>query len=211
MTKDKGLATIELPYSMEMEHYLVLRGRQMHQMTDEEFYRFCQDNRDLRIERNEHREIIIMSPTGSLSGYLNAEILRQLANWNIEHKLGKTFDSSTGFKLPDGSNRSPDAAWVSNEAWNQLSEAEKRKFAPLCPEFVVELKSDTDDIADLKKKMQMWLINGCQLAWLIDPDEEKAYVYRPDRAVELVEGFDQTLSGEDVLPKFSLHLSLLTD
>ncbi len=166
---------------MEMEHYFVLRGRQIRQMTDKEFYRFCQDNCDLRIERNEYQEIIIMSPTSSLSGYLNTEILRQLANWNIEHKLGKTSDSSTGFKLPDGSNRSPNAAWVSNEVWNQLSEAEKRKFAPLCPEFVIELKSDTDDIADLKKKMQMWLINGCRLACLIDPHEEKAHVYRPDR------------------------------
>ncbi len=196
---------------MEMEHYLVLRGRQMHQMTDEEFYHFCQDNRDLRIERNEHQEIIIMSPTGSLSGYLNNIISSQLYLWNQTAKLGRTFDSSTGFKLPDGSNRSPDAAWVSNEAWNRLTEAEKRKFAPLCPEFVIELKSDTDDIADLKKKMQMWLSNGCRLAWLIDPDEEKAYVYRPDRAVESVEGFDQTLSGEDILPGFSLDLSLLND
>ncbi|MEM9833729.1 MAG: Uma2 family endonuclease [Bacteroidota bacterium] len=192
-----------------MEHYLVLRGRQMYQMTDEEFYRFCQDNRDLRIERNEHQEIIIMSPTGSLSGYLNNIISSQLYLWNQTAKLGKTFDSSTGFKLPDGSNRSPDAAWVSNKAWDQLSETEKRKFAPLCPEFVIELKSDTDDIEDLKKKMQMWLTNGCRLAWLIDPDEEKAYVYRPDRAVELAEGFDRTLSGEDVLPDFSLDLSLL--
>ena len=183
----------------------------MHQMTDEEFYHFCQDNRDLRIERNEHQEIIIMSPTGSLSGYLNNIIASQLYLWNQTAKLGRTFDSSTGFKLPDGSNRSPDAVWVSNEAWNRLTEAEKRKFAPLCPEFVIELKSDTDDIADLKKKMQMWLSNGCRLAWLIDPDEEKAYVYRPDRAVESVEGFDQTLSGEDILPGFSLDLSLLND
>lgn len=196
---------------MEMEHYHVLRGRQVHQMTDEEFYEFCLDNRDLRIERNEHQEIIIMSPTGSLSGKRNAEILRQLANWNVQHKLGKTFDSSTGFKLPDGSNRAPDAAWVSNATWDALSDEEKRKFAPLCPEFVIERKSDTDDLEDLKEKMHMWLRNGCQLAWLIDPDEQQAYLYHPNTTTETISGFGQTLSGENILPGFSLDLSLLNE
>lgn len=196
---------------MEMEHYHVLRGRHIHKMTDEEFYRFCLDNPDLRIERNEQQEIIIMSPTGSLSGHLNAEILRQLANWSVKNGLGKVFDSSTGFKLPDGSSRSPDASWVSNQAWKKLTKEEKRKFAPVCPEFVIELKSDTDDLADLKKKMRMWLHNGCQLAWLIDPDSQQSYLYRPSREPEAVVGFDQNLSGETVLPGFILDLSLLTE
>lgn len=192
-------------------HQYILRGRVIHQMTDDEFYQFCIDNPELRLERNEHQEIIIMSPTATTSGYFNSEVSRQLANWNKQTRLGKTFDSSTGFLLSDGSVRSPDAAWVSDQQWSKLTAEQKKKFAPLCPEFVIEVKSESDNLSDLQKKMQIWISNGCLLAFLIDPELKQSFIYAKNAAVEQVKGFDKQLSGGTVLPEFELDLSELED
>ncbi|MEK6480582.1 Uma2 family endonuclease [Catalinimonas sp. 4WD22] len=192
-------------------HQYVLRGKVIHQMSDDEFFQFCVDNPELRIERNEQQEIIIMSPTGTISGFNSSECFGQLYLWNKQSKLGKTFDSSTGFLLPDGSVRSPDAAWVSNQQWSQLTAEQKKKFAPLCPEFVIEVKSDSDNLGDLQKKMQMWISNGCQLAFLIDPEVKQSFVYDKDGTVQQLKGFDKQLSGNAVLPDFLLELTELED
>ena len=179
-------------------------------MSDDEFFRFCHDNQPLRIERDHKKQIIIMSPTGSESGLINNEISRQLANWNKRMKLGKTFDSSTGFTLPDQSMRSPDASWILSERWNKLDRSEKKKFAPICPDFVIEVKSDSDSINYLKNKMvEVWVKNGVRLAWLIDPEKQVTYVYHEDGSEELVEGFQRKLSAEVVLPDFMLDLAEL--
>lgn len=185
---------------------IVLKGKEMQLLTDEEFFAFCQANPEINIERNSKREIIIMSPTGALSSSRNAEIIAQLRNWNDKANLGFVFDSSGGFLLPDQSIKSPDAAWVSSEKWNTLSEEEKERFAPICPEFVVGLKSKSDRLADLQEKMQEWIKNGVQLGWLIDPDEETIYVYRPQHVLQTKKGFHKKLPADPVLPGFTLDL-----
>lgn len=121
-------------------------------LSDEEFYNFCRENRDLHIERNANQDIIIMSPTGYITGDRNSEIIRQLGNWNKKSKSGRVFDSSTGFALPNGAVKSPDAAWISHEQDQQLSPEDRKKFAPVCPDFVIELKSENDDIPECKTK-----------------------------------------------------------
>jgi len=179
-------------------------------MSDDEFFQFCHDNRPLRIERDENQQIIIMSPTGSLTGYLNNIVSSELYHWNKQTKLGKTFDSSTGFTLADGSKRSPDASWVSIEKWDALTLQEKQKFAPVCPEFVVELKSTNDSIEYLQKKIQnVWIKNGTVLAWLIDPDQEQVYIYKRDGSQEVISGFDQKLTADDLLVGFKIDLQEL--
>lgn len=178
-------------------------------LSDEEFFNFCQENRDLRIEKTANQDIIIMSPTGYLTGDRNSEIVTQLRLWNKKAKSGRVLDSSTGFTLPSGAMRSPDAAWVSNERDQMLTPAERRRFAPVCPDFVVELKSQTDTIPDLQAKMEEWIENGCRLGWLIDADEEKVYLYQKDQPTEMVQGFDKMIEGGEVLPGFTLILSEL--
>lgn len=187
---------------------IILRGKEV-QMSDEEFFAFCQSNPDLNIERNAQREIIIMSPTGTLSGHFNAYINAQLYQWNTRHQLGIVFDSSTGFTLPDQSVKSPDASWLSLEKWQKLTPDQQEKFAPVCPEFVVELKSKNDRLDDLQEKMQSWLENGTHLGWLNVPEEETVYVYRAGQPVHQHQGFQTKLSADPVLPGFSLDLSKL--
>ncbi|MBC6608016.1 Uma2 family endonuclease [Hymenobacter sp. BT188] len=189
---------------------ILLGGSYLERMSDDEFFDFCQQHPDLRIERTANHEIIIMSPTGSLSSQRNAEINFQLSLWNRERRLGRVFDSNGGFRLPDGSMRAPDAAWLANARWNALTLEQQKKFAPLCPEFVLELASETDSVTDLQAKMLDWLSNGAQLAWLIVPETETAYIYRPGQPEpEVVQGFDNELSGEAVLPGFRLRLAEL--
>lgn len=187
----------------------VLKGEITAGLSDAEFFRFCLDNPDLRIERNNKLEISIMSPTGSLSGRVNAEINRQLSTWNYESKGGIVFDSSTGFTLPDRSVLSPDASWLSNEKWNKLSDDERDRFAPICPEFVIEVRPKSDSLETLKTKMQHWLANGAQLAWLIDPIEGISYVYRNNQADHVITGMDKKITGEAPVTGFVLNLSLL--
>lgn len=179
-------------------------------MSDEEFFRFCHDNQPLRIERDHKKQIIIMSPTGSESGFLNFIISGQLYQWYKQTKNGKFFDSSAGFTLPDGSVRSPDASWVASSKWDELALAAKQRFAPICPDFVIELKSKKDAIDYLKSKMtDVWIKNGVQLGWLIDPEAKITYVYHADGSEEVVEGFQRKLSAGTILPDFALDLAEL--
>ncbi len=187
----------------------VLKGSFIERMTDEEFFHFCQDNRDLKFERNANGEIVFMSPTFFLTGNQNSEIITQLHNWNKKVKLGRTVDSDTGFYLRNGAMRNPDAAWVSNERLKSVPKEELEKFPHLCPDFIVELKSKSDRLKDLKDKMKEWIDNGCRLGWLIDADEETVYIYRPDKEEELLTNFDNKLSAEPELPGFELILSEL--
>ena len=189
-------------------HAITLKSSYLNKMTEEEFFLFCQENKELKIERSSNQEIIVMAPTGSYAGSLNNEVSRQLANWNVRYKKGITFDSSAGFTLPDHSIRSPDASWVMHEKWDQLTLEEKKRFAPVCPDFVVELKSASDELKDLQEKMKVWIKNGCRLGWLIDVEAETVYVYKAGDTAE-VTGFNRKLSGEEVLKGFQLDLSLL--
>ena len=176
------------------------------ELNDDELFRLCEANKEIRIERNTHGELILMAPTGSESSRKNNEIGRQLANWNKEQGLGYTFDSSGGFRLPNGAMRAPDLAWIARERWENLSDEERRTFAPLTPDFIVELMSDSDYPELSRQKMEEWMENGCRLGWLIDPEREEVHIYRQNGQRETVRGFDQTLSGEEILPGFLLHL-----
>ena len=188
---------------------LPLYGLNYDGLTDEEFFTLCAKNETSRIERDSNRQIYIMAPTGSLTGNTNLKIATQLAQWNQKENSGVAFDSSAGFTLPDDSVFSPDASWMQNEKWNNISKEDKLKFAHVCPDFVIELKSPSDNIKYLTAKMHKWIENGCSLAWLINPDNKTAFIFRKDGTVEKVTGFNNVLSGEDVLQGFKLKLSLL--
>lgn len=175
-------------------------------MTVTEFYAFCQANRDLRIERTANGEVIIMPPAFSDTGNRNLKIAQQLANWADQDGTGETFDSSTGFTLPNGATRSPDAAWIRLERWNALTETEKASFAPICPNFVVELKSSSDTLSGLKAKMAEYLDNGVSLGFLIDRQQRQVHVYRPGQAPEVLENPD-AVSGDPELPGLSLQMA----
>ncbi len=189
---------------------LVLRDSITGSMTNEEFLKFCLENPGLRIERNSNLEIIIMSPVSTLSGRYSSEIFGQLYIWNRNQGQGIVFDASTGFALTDRSVLSPDASWISKKRWNVLSEEDKNKFAPICPEFIIEVRSKSDNIDDLKKKMTVWLKNGAQLGWLIDPIEKTSYIFRFNSGIEKIEGFKGTIKAEGIVEGFELDLSLLT-
>ena len=185
-------------------------GSFLKQMSDEEFFDFCQRNRDWRIERSKEGDIIIMAPTGTKSGGRNFELIGSFWIWVKQDGSGKGFDSSTGFKLPNGATRSPDLAWVRNERWNALSEKEQTEFAPLCPDFVVELRSATDSLSRLQDKMAEYMENGAELGWLIDPSERKVYIYRKLSDVEILDN-PQTVSGEPTLRGFALDVRNVWD
>jgi Uma2 family endonuclease len=172
------------------------------ELTDKQFYRLCRDNPDLRFELTAQRELIIMSPTGSKTGWRNGKILQRLANWSDVDGSGICFDSSTGFTLPNGAKRSPDAAWVRRQVWESLTDEQQDEFAPICPEFLIELLSSKDSLTDLRQKMQEYIENGTRLGWLIDPGTRRVYIYRPGQPVECLET-PATLSGDPVLPGFT--------
>ena len=175
-------------------------------LTDEQFYQLSLANRDLRLERTASGEVIIMPPTGGGTGKRNSDLNIQLGLWNRETKLGFVFDSSTGFKLPNGATRSPDAAWVKRDCWDALTLEQQEQFPPLCPDFVVELQSPSDALADARLKMQEYLENGVQLGWLIAPKIRQVEIYRPNRELEIVQS-PAILSGEEVLTGFVLDLT----
>ncbi len=175
------------------------------QLTDEQFFQLCQHHRDYQFERTKLGELIIMTPTGSETGNRNLEIGVQLGIWNKKYKLGVAFDSSTGFKLPNGAERSPDASWVRKERWNALTLEQQQKFAPLCPDFVIELLSSTDSLPKTREKMVEYIENNARLGWLIDRKNKQVEIYRPGKEVE-IRLSPVTLSGEDVLPHFVLEL-----
>ncbi|MEH2310454.1 MAG: Uma2 family endonuclease [Nostoc sp.] len=174
-------------------------------LTDDQFFQMCQQNRDYRFERTASGELLIMPPTGSDTGNRNFDMVVELGIWNKQTKLGKGFDSSTGFTLPNGAERSPDASWVKIERWNALTPEQQEKFAPICPDFVVELRSRTDSLKELQDKMQEYIENGAQLGWLIDRKNKRVEIYRPGKDVEILDN-PISLSGENVLPGFVLDL-----
>ncbi|MFK0731899.1 MAG: Uma2 family endonuclease [Gloeotrichia echinulata GP01] len=175
------------------------------ELTDEQFFQICQNNRDLRLERTAEGELVIMPPTGWETGNRNSRLTQRLGNWADADGTGLAFDSSTGFKLPNGADRSPDASWVSRERLVALN-PDPTKFLPMAPDFAVELRSATDNLPKLQQKMQEYINNGVRLAWLIDPHNQRVEIYRPGQEVEILQS-PTSLSGEDVLPGFVLDLA----
>ncbi|MEQ9359256.1 MAG: Uma2 family endonuclease [Coleofasciculus chthonoplastes F3-SA18-01] len=180
-------------------------------LTDEQFYQLCMANEEHRMELTAEGDLIIMPPTGGESGIRNSDLNADLVIWNRQTRLGYVFDSSTIFKLPNGAKRSPDVSWVIRERWEALSPDDRRRFPPLCPDFVIELRSETDSLPPLQRKMEEYLANGLRLGWLLDPQTPLAEIYRPDREVETLNFSTQQispcLSGESVLPEFILDLT----
>ena len=177
-------------------------------LTDEQFYQLCLNNRDLRFERNKNGDLLIMSPTGGETGNRNGRLIQQLFNWSDIDGTGISFDSSTGFKLPNGANRSPDASWIPLTKWNAMTNQQQQKFLPLCPDFVIELLSPSDKLQETQEKMREYLDNGSLLGWLINRQDKQVEVYRQGKDIEVLDAPDR-LSGEGTLPKFVLNLQLI--
>ncbi|MCW9680615.1 Uma2 family endonuclease [Dolichospermum planctonicum UHCC 0167] len=173
--------------------------------TDDKFVEIVAANKDLRLELSSQGELSIMSPTGGETGDRNLELGGQVWFWNRQNGLGKAFDSSTGFKLPNGATRSPDVSWIKIERWNALTPEQRKRFLPLCPDFVIELVSESDDLADTQAKMREYIANGLQLGWLINPKSQQVEIYRPNQEIEVLES-PTSVSGEDVLLGFILDL-----
>lgn len=174
-------------------------------LTAEQFYQLCAEHPDLKLERNANGELIVMPPTGGETGKRNVKLSTQLDLWNEQTELGEVFDSSTGFTLPNGADRSPDASWVEKYRWEALTPQQREKFIPLCPDFVIELVSPSDSLKKVQEKMQEYIENGCRLGWVINRKKREAEIYRPGRNVEVLQS-PQTLDGEDVLPGFVMNL-----
>jgi Uma2 family endonuclease len=174
-------------------------------LSDDQFYQLCRDNPDVKFERNESGEIIVMSPTGGETGKSNAKLTTRFVLWNEETKLGEVFDSSTCFKLPNGSDRSPDVSWIKLERWNALKPEQREKFPPIAPDFVLELMSPSDSLRETQAKMQEYINAGVKLGWLIDRKTRSVEIYRQGQPKEVLES-PTSLSGEDILPGFILDL-----
>jgi Uma2 family endonuclease len=186
--------------SLELPSDIALR------VTQAQFEALVVANCDLRLERTAAGELIVNPPTGGESGKRNLSISTQLGNWFEAHEdLGEAFDSSTGFRLPNGADRSPDASWVSRDRWEALTPQQRKGFVPLCPDFVVELRSESDSLPKLQAKMGEYIDNGARLGWLIDPQNRRVEIYRAGRGVEVLENPTE-LSAEEVLPGFMLNL-----
>jgi Uma2 family endonuclease len=179
-------------------------------VTDEQFWELSRSNPELRMERTSDGELVVMPPTGSEGGNRNAEITTDIGIWNRQTGLGKVFDSSTGFRLPNGATRAPDTSWITNERWNSIPLEQRKKFAPICPDFVLELASDSDDLDTLRKKMDEYMENGCRLGWLIIPQQRQVEIYRRDRPMEILLN-PPSLSGESVLPGLVFSLKIIFD
>ncbi len=175
--------------------------------TDEEFEQIVEFNKELRLELTAEGKLIIMSPTGGETGNRNFDLIGQIWLWSRKNNLGKAFDSSTGFKLPNGATRSPDASWIKMERWDALTPQQRKKYLPLCPDFAVELVSESDDVEDTRKKMQEYIENGLRLGWLINPKDKQVEIYRAGKEVEILNS-PTSLSGEDVLEGFLLDLQV---
>ncbi|WP_373514475.1 Uma2 family endonuclease [Persicitalea sp.] len=177
-------------------------------ITEEMFFDLCQANRDLRMERDQYGNITIMSPTGMSTGNFNAEFLFEVVLWNRETQLGYVFDSSSGYTLPNGAVRSPDVSWIAKERWEGIPEADRKVFTHTYPDFVVEIRSESDRLKELKAKMEEYRTNGCRLGWLIDRKGKAVYIYRANGDVEIVKGESVALSGEGVLPGLVVEVGL---
>ncbi|BAY69978.1 Uma2 family endonuclease [Anabaena sp. FACHB-709] len=178
------------------------------ELTDEQFFQICQANRDLKFERTATGELIIMPPTGGETGNKNARITQQIMNWTDADGTGIAFDSSTCFKLPNGADRSPDAAWIKLSRWNALTEEQKEKFPPICPDFVIELLSPSDSLKVAQEKMREYIDNGVRLGLLINRKSRQVEIYRQGKEVEVLES-PVTVSGEDILNGFVLNLGMI--
>jgi Uma2 family endonuclease len=177
------------------------------QWTEEEFFAFCEANSELRIEREANGNIVLMAPTGGSTGNRNSGLTARLWLWNDQAKLGYTFDSSTGFRLASGAMRSPDVAWVEKSRYEGLTDEQQAQFLPLAPDFVIELRSPSDPLVNLQKKLLEWIENGVQLAWLIDPKARRVSIFREDGSIEVKEADESAqvvLGGEKVLPGFEM-------
>lgn len=174
-------------------------------ISDTQLEQLCADNPEARFETTPSGELIIMSPTGSLTGEKNSDLLIQIGIWNRQHKLGKIFDSSTGFKLSNGATRSPDLSWIESSRWQAIPKAQQRKFAPIDPDFVIELMSPTDDLDELRNKMNEYINCGVKLGWLICPDEKQVEIYRQGEKKKILDN-PRSLSGEDILPGLTVDL-----
>lgn len=175
-------------------------------ISDRNLQQLSRENPDLRFETDTRGKLIIMSPTGSMTGERNADLIYQVQSWNRKYKLGKVFDSSTGFKLANGAIRSPDVSWIAIERWNSLSDKQKRGFAPIDPDFVIELMSPTDDLATIQQKMSEYMNCGVKFGWLINPDEKEVEIYRLGKDKETLSN-SSSLSGEDILPGLTVDLA----
>jgi Uma2 family endonuclease len=184
---------------------LIIHLRPVIELTDDQFFEFCQINRDLRIERTAEGDLVIMPPEGGETGHRSILLGMFLTQWALQDGTGVTFGSSTGFNLPHGATRAPDAAWVRRSRLATLTTDQKQEFLPLCPDFVVEIRSPSDRLSLAQAKMQEYLDNGAQLGWLIDLPSRHVYVYRPNRPVERLE-HPATVAGDPVLPGFVLDL-----
>ena len=197
--------TINLPIATEIIP-MVLQLQPAIALNDDQFYELCQLNGDFRIERNAAGELVIMPPTGSETDERNFNLVGQLWVWTKQDGTGVGFGSSGGFTLPNGAVRSPDAAWIKRERWEAIPAELRKKFAPICPEFVIELRSQSDRLQILQDKMQEYIDNGTQLGWLIDRKQRRVFIYRPNIAVEVLDN-PKTLYGEPLLLGFVLDLS----
>jgi Uma2 family endonuclease len=198
------------PNAPDLNGLVIHLGPLKHLLTDDNFFEFCQANEELRFEITKEGEMLIMSPVSSEGGHRNFNLAVEFGIWVKADGTGVGFDSSTGFTLPNGAQRSPDVSWIRRERWEVIPKKQRKKFAPICPDFVAELRSESDDLKTLKEKMEEYLANGAQLGWLIDPLEKKVYVYRP-RARAKVLNRPKTLSGEPLLKGLELDLTGILD
>ncbi|MDP5169958.1 MAG: Uma2 family endonuclease [Bacteroidia bacterium] len=180
-------------------------------LSEAAFFEFCREMSPYRIERDEEGKIYIQEPAGTYTGGFNAEVTTEISIWNRENNQGKVFDSSTGYTLPDGSVRSPDSSWIAKARWDNVAQEDRVRFAHISPDFVIEIKSYSDRLPELQRKMERYIHNGVRLAWLLDPEQQQAWIYRQDGSVEHRNSFDEPLYGEDVLRGFELRLAEMKD
>ncbi len=174
-------------------------------LTERQFEELCRNNRDLKFEMSAKGELIIVPPTSPEAGWKNSELLIDVGNWSRKDKTGIVFDSSTMFTLPNGAKRSPDVSWMTKAKWNKLSSSEQREFSRIVPDFVIELRSPSDSLADTKTKMEEYIANGVLLGWLIDRQTKKVHIYRVDGKIEILDN-PEKISCEDVLKGFELNV-----
>ncbi len=196
------MTTLTLPLKVDLKHV---------HLTDEQFYQLCINNPELVLERDANGVLIVMSPVGGDGGSWEADYITDLNIWNRQTNLGKTFSSSTLFRLPEGGgDRSPDAAWIELSRWNALTPEQRQKFPPIAPDFVLELRSPSDSLKPLQEKMQEYMASGVRLGWLFNPQDQQVEIYRQGQAVE-ARSLPAELSGEAVLPGFTLQVDRFVD
>ena len=182
-----------------------IRIRFEHPLTDDELLRFCAENDPLRVERDKNGDLIVMTPTGLEGGGVEGDVFGELRNWALQDGRGKAYGPNAGVTLPDSSVRAADASWVSWQRLNALTPEQRKTFAPVCPEFVIEVRSESDSLRELQAKMQMWIANGAEVAWLVDPSRKAVEVYRPGREAEVLEG-GSAVEGDGPVAGFVLEL-----